>query len=131
MVATRRMIQTHPISAVREGIVECINACFDCAQICNICADACLAEPTVANLTRCIRINLDCYTICLATGTVLSRQTELEPGLLREQLKACIEACRVCATECEGHGAHMEHCRICAEQCRHCEAACRDLLDVV
>ena len=115
----------------RESLVETLLAAADCAQVCSICADACLHESHVGNLTRCIAINLDCATVCEATSTLLSRQGIDQPSILVAQVKACIEACRVCAEECERHGGLMEHCRVCAAECRRCEAACRELLDQI
>ena len=50
--STRQMIETHPISAARAGLIEAMQAASDCAQVCSICADACLSEPMVANLTQ-------------------------------------------------------------------------------
>ena len=128
---THRMIATHPFSTARETLVETLQATADCAQVCSICADACLSEPMVANLTRCITINLDCATVCDATAVLLSRQSMDQPSVLIAQLKACMEACRVCAEECERHAGMMEHCRVCAAECRRCENACRELLDQI
>jgi hypothetical protein len=82
----------------------------------------------VVDLRRCIRLNLDCAEICAATGAVLSRQTMPDTSLIRAQLAACAEACRVCAEECERHAEMHEHCRVCAECCRRCEKACRALV---
>lgn len=123
------MMRTHPVSSVREGIAEAISACFECAKICTICADACLAEPMVANLVRCIAMNQNCATICVATGTVLSRQSAMDPDVLRKQVQACLDVCEACAIECEGHGGNMEHCAVCASACRHCANVCRNLLN--
>jgi hypothetical protein len=130
MVRTEEMIRTHPRIARREGLVECIEA-YECAQTCIACADACLAEPNVESLLRCIRLNQDCAAICQATGEVLARQTEREWGVVRAQVAACIEACRACAGEREMHAAHMQHCQVCAEARRRCEDACRRLLSQI
>jgi hypothetical protein len=59
----------------REILARCIEACFSCGQACTACADACLAEDSVTDLARCIRLNLDCADICDVTGRVLSRQS--------------------------------------------------------
>ena len=125
------MMRTHPVSSVREGIAECITACFDCAQICTICADACLAEPMVANLVPCIALNQNCATICLATGTVLARQSALDPAIARKQVQACLDVCEACAIECNGHGGNMEHCAVSAAVCRRCAETCRNLLEQI
>src|SRR6266496_2329429 len=101
MSHANEMISAHPKSFGREGLVECIDACFGCDQSCITCADACLAEPTVATLVRCIRLNLDCATVCQATGEIISRYVDGTDTVARLQLQACLESCRVCAEECE------------------------------
>ena len=81
-------------------------------------------------LLRCIRLDLDCADLCLATGKVLSRQAAGEPTLARALVQACAEACHLCGNECARHGEHgMEHCRVCAEACHRCELACRALIE--
>jgi hypothetical protein len=126
----KQILETHPTGSPidAEVLVECIEACFDCAQSCTADADADLAENEVATMIRCIRLCLDCTDVCTATGNILSRQTEFEPKLARPVVEACARACRICAEECERHAAHHEHCRICAETCRQCEQACDDVL---
>jgi hypothetical protein len=122
------MIRTHPLSSVKDGIAECIEACYECAQVCSICADACLAEANVAELVRCIVMNQNCSTICLATGEILTRESGLSADVVRAQLQACIDMCSECRAECSRHAGHMEHCRVCAEECRRCEETCQSLL---
>jgi hypothetical protein len=125
-----QMLETHPQATPSEGLARCIAECFACAQTCTSCADACLGEEGVQELVRCIRLNLDCADVCETTGRVLSRQTAFEPQLARSVLETCVQACRVCAEECERHAEEMqmEHCRVCAEACRRCDQACEDLL---
>ena len=124
------MLDTSPTPAVVEktSLVRCIEACFDCAQSCTSCADACLGEEMVAQLTQCIRLNLDCADICTAAGHIASRRTGSNEPIIQSVLKACEEACRLCAEECERHASMHEHCRICAESCRRCEQACQAAL---
>lgn len=125
------MLQTYPKDVGnidQQKLVECIEACFQCAQTCTACADACLAEDMVAQLTSCIRKNLDCADVCAATGNVLSRQTGNNAETTRVVLEACRAACKVCGDECSAHAGEHEHCRVCAEACRRCEQACADLL---
>jgi hypothetical protein len=40
----------------RQKLADCIHACFVCGETCTACADACLSEDMVAELTRCIRV---------------------------------------------------------------------------
>jgi hypothetical protein len=106
-------------------LAEAAGAAFDCAQTCTACANACLGEPMVQDLVRCIRLNLHCADLCDTTGRLISRQEN--PEVARAILKACVLVCHLCAEECARH-ASMEHCRVCAEACRHCEQVCQRLL---
>ena len=127
----KEMLRTHPRGGTSDAVIACIEDCFACAQACTACADACLGEETVAQLVRCIRLDLDCADVCAATGTILSRQTETDAGLVQTMLSACAEACRRCAEECEQHAEHHQHCSVCAEACRSCEQACQNALTAV
>ncbi len=129
----KSMLDTHPWPGHvdREVLARCIEECFSCSATCTSCADACLSEEMVAELRKCIRLNLDCADICDASGRVLTRQTEYDAPTTKAQLEACREACRTCAQECERHAEMHEHCRICAEACRRCEQACEELLSAM
>jgi hypothetical protein len=85
----------------------------------------------VAELTKCIRTNMDCADICAATARVLSRHTGYDANISRALLEACAMACKSCGDECGAHAGQHEHCRICAEACRTCEQTCRDLLNAM
>ena len=124
----QEMIRSHPAVHGGEGaaLIRCIEACYDCAQTCTVCADACLGEEMVKDLVGCIRLDLDCADICATTGQIASRRTGGDMSLLRRMIETCTEACRVCGDECERHAERHEHCRICAESCRACERACRE-----
>lgn len=127
------MLDSHPWpgNVDREVLAQCVEECFSCAATCTSCADACLSEDMVAELRKCIRLNLDCADICDATGGVLMRQTEYDAPTSKAQLESCREACRTCAEECERHAEMHEHCKICAEACRRCEQACQELLSAM
>jgi Domain of Unknown Function (DUF326) len=131
MPHTAEVLDTYPADlggVDKQKLVSCIEACLNCTQACTACADACLSEQVVAELTKCIRTNLDCADICDATGRVLSRHTGYDANLTRAVLQACATACRSCGDECQQHASMHAHCRICAEACRQCEQACNDLL---
>lgn len=126
---SHRILAAHPAPVAHdEPLAVCIDACFDCAQVCTGCADACLAEQEVESLRRCIHTDMNCADICNLTGWVLSRQTEADVPLLVSQVKTCREACEVCARECDQHRDHHVHCAICADTCRACAEACQELL---
>jgi hypothetical protein len=130
MTYAQQMLEAHPWPGHvdRGALAECIEACFECAQACTSCADACLSEESVAELRKCIRLDLDCADICDVTGRVLTRQTEYDAPTSKAQLQSCAEACRTCGEECGSHAEHHEHCRVCAEACRRCAEACDALL---
>ena len=130
MSLIRDMLTSHPAgnsTVDMDAVAAAIEACFDCVQTCTACADACLGEDMLGDMVSCIRTDLDCAEICGATGKVLARAGKdyaTAAGLVR----ACAEACRRCATECEQHASAHDHCRICAEACHRCAAACDALL---
>jgi hypothetical protein len=130
MSYAKQMLDTYPrdFNLDATQLAATIDALSDCAQACTACADDCLSEEMVAELTKCIRTCLDCADICAATLRVVSRQTEYDANLTRAQLQACVTACRSCGDECERHAQMHEHCQVCAEACRSCEQACSDLL---
>lgn len=115
MIQAREVLASSP--ALIPGVdvdllAEAAQSAFDCAQACTACANACLGEPQVQELVRCIRLNLHSADLCDTTGRVISRQEN--PALARAILQACTLACRLCGEECERH-ISMDHCRVCAE----------------
>ena len=133
MTFAKPMLETYPreFNIDADVLARCIEACYECSQACTGCADDCLSEESVAELVKCIRLNQDCADLCLATGRIVSRQTEYDANVTRAALEACASACRSCGDECESHAEHHEHCRICAEACRACEQACQELLAAI
>lgn len=131
MSATTQMLDTHPVDITldQKKLAACIDACIEGAQSCTTCADACLSEKMVSDLTYCIGTNLDCADVCDTTGRVLARQSGWNVDVTRALLQACVTACDACAQECEQHASMHEHCQVCAESCRNCEQACSVLLD--
>lgn len=130
---TLPMLESYPaeINVDRGKLAAAIDALIACAEACTACADACLSESSVAELTKCIRTDLDCADVCGATARVLSRHTAYDANVSRALLEACAVACKACGDECWSHANMHEHCRICAEACRACETACRDLLATI
>lgn len=126
----KQMLETHPqhSGGGNDLVVRCIEACFECSQACSSCADACLGEESIADMRRCIRLDLDCSDLCLAAGRIVTRQTESNVETVRAVVEACAAACKACGDECESHAGHHEHCKVCAAACRRCEEACRSFL---
>jgi hypothetical protein len=127
---TADMIAMHPEvnGQVNQTLIEAIDAAYACEQTCTSCADACLAEPMVAELRQCIRLNLDCAEVCQTMATLASRRTGSNVDVIRKMLEACEIACAVCGAECQRHANRHEHCRLCANACRECGSACQSAL---
>jgi hypothetical protein len=101
--------------------LDCIAACNACVVASQHCAAACLQEPDVAHLTRCIALDMDCAELCSVCVALMAGASELAPELCR----VCAKACRACAEECSKHD--MDHCQQCAEACRRCAEACEQV----
>ncbi len=132
MTHAQTMLETHPSPAGTlpiDALAEVLHHLEECAQTCAMCADACLAEEMVAELRRCIRLNLDCADICRATASVIGRQVAPDGVTVRALLEACRAACTTCGNECESHADVHEHCRVCADACRRCEQSCARILE--
>ncbi|MEU4252835.1 four-helix bundle copper-binding protein [Amycolatopsis sp. NPDC026612] len=74
---TLPLLESHPedLGGIDPtAIANCIDDCLACARACTVCADACLSEPSVADLAACIRTDLDCADLCATTARVLSRR---------------------------------------------------------
>jgi hypothetical protein len=127
------MLDQYPaeIGVDKALLAAAIDAALECFQTCTACADACLSEPDVASMTRCIRDDLDCADVCATTVKVLSRHTAYDANLTALQLETCVQACRTCGDSCAEHADHMPHCATCLESCRRCEDACGRLLTAV
>lgn len=102
-----------------ERYRSCIESCDVCAEICESCAAACLAEHDVAQLVRCIRLDVDCAALCRLASSFMARGSENVPAVLA----ACADVCKQCGEECARH--KMEHCQLCAEACRRCAEECQ------
>jgi hypothetical protein len=126
MLVTHRRFQ----SQQNPLIVACIEASLVCAATCTACADACLAEDEIETLRECIRLDLSCADLCVASSRMLSRFHESGPAFMAIQLEALSQICRTCAGECDKHAHIHEHCRMCAEACRACERACKAVLNI-
>jgi hypothetical protein len=104
-----------------QALIQALN---NCAAECNNCATACLDEDNIKMMTACIKLDMDCATICTATATLLSRNSKHGKHLLKE----CIEICIACAEACEKHADMYQHCKVCAAACRASAKACKEMM---
>ena len=112
----------------RDRLRECIEATQAAAQAAMACADACLAEETIDDLTGCVRTLLTTADICETTARVLSRRACSDSVVVRALLTACGTACRAGGEVSEEFAPIHFHCQVCARACRSGERACRALL---
>jgi hypothetical protein len=111
-----------------DRLRDCIEAAQAVAQAATACADACLAEEMIDELTGCVRTLLTTADICATTARVLSRRTGSDPVVVRALLTACWTACRAGREASEEFALIHFHCQLCARACRSGERACRALL---
>ncbi len=69
MCQAATMLEQYPaeITVDKALLARAIDAALECSQTCTACADACLSEEQVQEMTRCIRDNLDCADVCDTT----------------------------------------------------------------
>lgn len=125
-----QMFQSHPRGEQVdvEQYAQAVREFTNCEITATICADACLSEPHVQMLAKCISLNLGCADSCALTARTIGRIGFMGQAVVRTQLEACREVCSACAEECERH-TDMEHCRACSEMCRACEQLCTTMLE--
>jgi hypothetical protein len=76
-----------------QHTIDCIEACMDCAHVCNACADDMIGMPhedTDDLMVRCIRLCRDCADICLLAAQWMGRNSAFS-----------IRICALCAEICE------------------------------
>lgn len=76
---------------------SCIQACSNCALVCETCAASCLREDDVKMMARCIELDRDCADMCAIAAVLMTRDSAYAKAFC----KLCAQACRKCAEECE------------------------------
>jgi hypothetical protein len=99
----------------------CIEACLNCAAICNHCASSCIQEDDVKMMTRCIQLDMECAAMCYASAQLMSLGSDKAKDICR----LCATFCNECGNECAKH--ETEHCRECAAACKKCAEECEKM----
>lgn len=98
-----------------------IDACIECATVSNHCVVACLEEEKVRDLTKCIRLNLECATVAQVAAELMN----LNSGYVKEICELCAVVATACAEENEKHASLVQceesatACNACAEEARN------------
>src|SRR3954466_12461194 len=77
----------------------CIEACLNCAAICNHCASSCTQEQDVKMMARCIQLDMECAALCYAAAQLMSLGSSKAMDICR----ICADLCEACGTECGKH----------------------------
>ena len=104
---------------------NCISECCDCAVTCAQCATACIEEKNNQNLVRCIKLDIECKSMCLKAIDAMASNSEFTGKIC----ELCAEICDACAEECSKF-SHIAHCRRCADSCHTCADECRNIVHV-
>ncbi|GAB1721919.1 MAG: four-helix bundle copper-binding protein [Nitrospira sp. CR1.1] len=124
---TRMAASVHSVDGHR---LECIQACLDCARICNTCGDEITGlempeEEVERHLRiRCIRLCRDCADICILAAQWMGRTSACDVRLCA----FCIEMRELCAGVCEQRAPHQAMCGECAKECRRCAELCHKMV---
>ena len=123
------MTMATSIQSVEQHRLDCIQACLDCARICNTCGDDMIGmemphDDRPELMARCIRLCRDCADICLLAAQWMGRASALSVRLCA----FCVEMCALCAGVCEQHASHHAMCGECAKVCRSCADLCHKMV---
>jgi hypothetical protein len=112
-------------SHVHGAMKECAEECADCARECESCAAHCAKQLEAGRKehAQTLASCLDCATICSAAASIVARSGPFAAVIC----KACIDACNLCAKECEKF-PDDKHMKECAEACRKCEKECKEMV---
>ena len=113
-----------PMTGSYEKWQACIEACLQCAAVCNHCASSCTQEDDVKMMARCIQLDMECAAICYSAAQLMS----LGSSRAEEVCRICAQICQDCGDECGKH--EMKHCKECAEVCYRCAEECRSMTGV-
>ena len=107
------------IDHLSDEMAECTDNCFEAAQACEWCADACADEG--GDMARCIRLCRDVADLTTLHARFMARNSTYHAGLA----DVCADACEECTDECEQFEA--EHCQVCADVLCDCAETCRNM----
>src|SRR5260221_1392592 len=120
-------MSTHPFNGEPNGVSSseseaCIEACNECAALCECLEAFCTRAVENPELSRVVVLLKTCADVCLLTARLIARQSEF----LQEYCALCAEVCHTCHVECLKH-AKTDGFSRCAEACSIVDRACQQL----
>ena len=68
---------------LNDQFQSCIQACSNCAIVCETCAAACLREDDVKMMARCIELDRDCADLCALAAVLMARDSHYAKALCK------------------------------------------------
>ena len=103
-----------------EKMRECIENCLEATEVCEWCADECIALGD-SDMIECIRLCRDVADVASLHARFMARNSQWEAELA----DLCASLCTACADECETHD--HDHCQACVSVLRTCAQSCSDM----
>ncbi|KAB7705988.1 four-helix bundle copper-binding protein [Bacillus aerolatus] len=98
---------------------ECLQACLDCLEACNVRYNAYLNKDDLKMMASCIRLDRECADACALAVKAL----QFDSPFAAQICQLCADICEACGKEYEKY--KYEHCQKRAEVCFKCAEACR------
>jgi hypothetical protein len=107
---------------------SCCDTCANCAEACNKAFHHCLEQAAAGKPqhARMAQTVADCAAFCALSAALISRKSMM----MILSCRACADACRRCAQECETFDTDLDM-KICADACQRCEESCRNMVKVM
>ncbi|WP_290811808.1 four-helix bundle copper-binding protein [Halovivax sp.] len=103
-----------------DRMAECIDNCFEAAQVCEWCADECVGMGD-EEMARCIRLCRDVADVATLHARFMARNS----GYHADLAATCADLCEECANVCAKFD--HDHCQACVDVLRECSNSCRDM----
>jgi hypothetical protein len=97
----------------------CIAACKTCQAASSACANACIKNPRVREMLRCIALNRDCGLFCNTALLLLEHGSEFLGPICAVLAQVCDAAAR------ESAQFDLPECKAAVLACARCAAECR------
>jgi hypothetical protein len=114
------MTQYTAQSEISDEMLQCIQHCTDCHNICLETMAYCLQLGGRHAQAPHLRLLLDCAEICQTSANFMLRRSDLHG----RTCAICAEICERCAQDCAQFGDDSQM-QACAEVCSSCAASCR------